>query len=69
MNVYGQLIWALDMDHRAEEAHKSWVMMIGSDLHSVPWQLCRSMIAIYYRNKMLESLVKRDKRSRTAQCK
>ncbi|XP_038887985.1 pentatricopeptide repeat-containing protein At4g18975, chloroplastic isoform X2 [Benincasa hispida] len=58
MNVYGQLIRALDMDHRAEEAHKFWVMKIGSDLHSVPWQLCRSMIAIYYRNKMLEDLVK-----------
>ncbi|KAG7011428.1 Pentatricopeptide repeat-containing protein, chloroplastic [Cucurbita argyrosperma subsp. argyrosperma] len=58
MNVYGQLIRALDMDHRAEEAHKFWVMKIGSDLHSVPWQLCRSMISIYYRNKMLEDLVK-----------
>uniref|UniRef100_A0A0A0K3W9 Pentatricopeptide repeat-containing protein n=1 Tax=Cucumis sativus TaxID=3659 RepID=A0A0A0K3W9_CUCSA len=58
MNVYGQLIRALDMDHRGEEAHKFWVMKIGSDLHSVPWQVCRSMMAIYYRNKRLEDLVK-----------
>ncbi|XP_022154415.1 pentatricopeptide repeat-containing protein At4g18975, chloroplastic isoform X2 [Momordica charantia] len=58
MRVYGQLIRALDMDHRAEESHKFWVMKIGADLHSVPWQLCRSMISIYYRNKMLDNLVK-----------
>lgn len=58
MGTYGQLIRALDMDHRAEEAHKIWVQKIGMDLHSVPWQLCRLMISVYYRNNMLEDLVK-----------
>ncbi|KAG2672403.1 hypothetical protein I3760_13G039000 [Carya illinoinensis] len=58
MGTYGQLIRALDMDHRAEEAHKVWERKIGMDLHSVPWQLCRQMISIYYRNNMLKSLVK-----------
>ncbi|KAK4799291.1 hypothetical protein SAY86_024656 [Trapa natans] len=55
--TYAQLIRALDMDHRAEEAHKFWVKKIGKDLHSVPWQLCSAMIAIYYRNNMLSDLV------------
>ncbi|GAV62919.1 hypothetical protein CFOL_v3_06441 [Cephalotus follicularis] len=58
MGTYGQLIKALDMDHRTEEAHKLWEKKIGSDLHSVPWQLCNRMISIYYRNNMLEKLVK-----------
>lgn len=58
MGTYGQLIRALDMDHRAEEAHKFWEKKIGTDLHSVPWQLCKSMISIYYRNNMLERLIK-----------
>ncbi|GMH09666.1 hypothetical protein Nepgr_011507 [Nepenthes gracilis] len=58
MGTYRQLIRALDMDHRAEEAHKIWVKKIGYDLHSVPWQLCNLMISVYYRNNMLESLVK-----------
>lgn len=58
MGTYGQLIKALDMDHRAEEAHQFWAKKIGTDLHSVPWQLCRSMISIYYRNNMPERLVK-----------
>ncbi|OVA17143.1 hypothetical protein BVC80_9045g36 [Macleaya cordata] len=58
MGSYGQLIRALEMDHRAEEAHNIWVMKIGNDLHSVPWQLCKLMISIYYRNNMLERLVK-----------
>lgn len=58
MGTCGQLIRALDMDHRAEEAHKFWEKRIGIDLHSVPWQLCKSMIAIYYRNNMLERLIK-----------
>ncbi|KAH9783905.1 PPR containing-like protein [Citrus sinensis] len=60
MGTCGQLIRALDMDHRAEEAHKFWEKRIGIDLHSVPWQLCKSMIAIYYRNNMLERLIKAD---------
>ncbi|KAK7837209.1 pentatricopeptide repeat-containing protein At4g18975, chloroplastic [Quercus suber] len=58
MGTYGQLIRALDMDHRAEEAHKVWVQKLGMDLHSVPWQLCRLMISVYHRNNMLEDLVK-----------
>ncbi|PKI35134.1 hypothetical protein CRG98_044485 [Punica granatum] len=56
--TYTQLIRALDMDHRAEEAHRFWVKKIGNDLHSVPWQLCSAMISIYYRNNMLDDLVK-----------
>ncbi|KAK1264614.1 Pentatricopeptide repeat-containing protein [Acorus gramineus] len=58
MGTYGQLILALEKDHRAEEAHKIWVQKIGLDLHSVPWQLCNLMISIYYRNNMLQRLVK-----------
>lgn len=58
MGTYGQLIRALDMDHRAEEAHEFWVKKIGTDLHSVPWHLCHRMISVYYRNNMLENLVK-----------
>ncbi|XAR56157.1 hypothetical protein NMG60_11036514 [Bertholletia excelsa] len=58
MGTYGQLIHALDMDHRAEEAHEIWAKKIGNDLHSVSWQLCRTMISVYYRNNMLEELVK-----------
>ncbi|KAA8550271.1 hypothetical protein F0562_001955 [Nyssa sinensis] len=58
MGTYGQLIRALDMDHRAEEAHQIWVKKIGSDLHSIPWKLCNLMISVYYRNGMLEELVK-----------
>ncbi|RVW69526.1 Pentatricopeptide repeat-containing protein, chloroplastic [Vitis vinifera] len=48
MGTYGQLIRALDMDHRAEEAHEFWVKKIGTDLHSVPWHLCHRMISINY---------------------
>ncbi|KAH7862018.1 hypothetical protein Vadar_033685 [Vaccinium darrowii] len=57
MGTYGQLIRALDMDHRAEEAHKIWVKKIGSDFHSVSWHLCNRMISVYYRNNMMENLV------------
>ncbi|KAL2530769.1 Pentatricopeptide repeat (PPR) superfamily protein [Forsythia ovata] len=56
--TYGQLIQALDMDHRAKEAHDIWMKKLASDLHSVPWKLCSLMISIYYRNNMLEDLVK-----------
>ncbi|XP_059637454.1 pentatricopeptide repeat-containing protein At4g18975, chloroplastic [Cornus florida] len=62
MGTYEQLIRALDMDHRAEEAHVFWVKKIGSDLHSVPWKLCDLMISVYYRNNMLENLVNLFKR-------
>ncbi|XP_034914057.1 pentatricopeptide repeat-containing protein At4g21190 isoform X2 [Populus alba] len=58
MATYAQLIRALDMDHRAKEAHEFWLKKIGRDLHSVPWKLCNSMISIYYRNNMLENLIK-----------
>ncbi|KAJ7944768.1 Pentatricopeptide repeat-containing protein [Quillaja saponaria] len=58
MGTYVQLIRALDMDHRAEEAHKFWEKRIGLDLHSVPWQLCKLMISVYYRNNMLEQLLR-----------
>ncbi|MQL86247.1 hypothetical protein Taro_018772 [Colocasia esculenta] len=58
MGTYEQLIRALEKDHRAEEAHKIWVKKIGHDLHSVPWRVCDLMISIYYRNNMLERLVK-----------
>ncbi|CAH9103833.1 unnamed protein product [Cuscuta epithymum] len=56
--TYAQLILALDMDHRAKEACEIWRKNIGSDLHSVPWSLCSLMISVYYRNDMLEDLVK-----------
>ncbi|XP_038710978.1 pentatricopeptide repeat-containing protein At4g18975, chloroplastic isoform X2 [Tripterygium wilfordii] len=58
MGTYEQLIRALDMDHRAEEAHMFWEKKIGMDLHSVPWQLCKLMISVYYRNNMLQNLIK-----------
>ncbi|PIN25064.1 hypothetical protein CDL12_02199 [Handroanthus impetiginosus] len=56
--TYGQLIQALDMDHRVEEAHEIWKKKLAFDLHSVPWKLCKLMISVYYRNNMLEDLVK-----------
>lgn len=58
MGTYEQLIKALDMDHRAKEAHEFWNKKIGFDLHSVPWRLCSLMISVYYRNHMLEDLIK-----------
>lgn len=57
MGTYCQLIQALDMDHRAKEAHEVWKKKIGSDYHAVPWKLCKIMIAVYYRNNMLHDLV------------
>ncbi|XP_073132591.1 pentatricopeptide repeat-containing protein At4g18975, chloroplastic-like [Henckelia pumila] len=56
--TYGQLIQALDMDNRAEEAYDIWKKKLAFDLHSVPWKLCKLMISIYYRNHRLEDLVK-----------
>lgn len=58
MGTYEQLIRALEKDNRAEEAHRMWVAKISHDLHSVPWQFCELMISIYYRNNMLDRLVK-----------
>lgn len=57
MNTYGQLIRALDIDHRVDEAHEIWVKKIGNDLHSVPWKLGKCMISVYYRSNMMERLV------------
>ncbi|XP_076923143.1 pentatricopeptide repeat-containing protein At4g18975, chloroplastic-like [Bidens hawaiensis] len=58
MGTYGQLVRALDMDHRVEEAHEVWEKKLGVDLHSVPWQICHQMIGVYYRNNMMERVVK-----------
>ncbi|XP_051180208.1 pentatricopeptide repeat-containing protein At4g18975, chloroplastic isoform X3 [Lolium perenne] len=58
IRTYEQLVRALEKDNRAEEAHKIWVKKIAHDLHSVPWRFCGLMLAIYYRNNMLERLIK-----------
>lgn len=58
VGTYQQLIRALEKDHRPEEAHRMWEKKIGNDLHSVPWQFIELMISIYYRNNMLDRLVK-----------
>lgn len=58
MNTYEQLVRALEKDNRAEEAHRIWQKKIGHDLHSVPWRFCHLMLAVYYRNNMLDRLVK-----------
>lgn len=58
METYEQLLCALDKDCRAEEAHAFWDKRIGSNLCSVPWQMCVSMICIYQRNNMPEKLIK-----------
>ncbi|KAI3754690.1 hypothetical protein L1987_54478 [Smallanthus sonchifolius] len=58
LGTYGQLVRALDMDHRVDEAHEVWVKKLAVDLHSVPWQLCHQMIVVYYRNNMMERVVK-----------
>ncbi|KAI0504104.1 hypothetical protein KFK09_015051 [Dendrobium nobile] len=58
MGTYEQLICALEKDNRPEEAHTIWVKKISYDLHSVPWRFCDLMLSIYYRNNMLERLVK-----------
>ncbi|XP_047328496.1 pentatricopeptide repeat-containing protein At4g18975, chloroplastic-like [Impatiens glandulifera] len=58
--TYGQLIRALDMDYRAEEADVIWEKKIigNDDLHTVSWQLCQLMIGVYYRNNMPEKIIK-----------
>lgn len=58
LGTYELLIRALEKDNRAEEAHKMWEKKISHDLHSVPWSFCELMISIYYRNNMLDRLVK-----------
>lgn len=58
MGTYELLILALDKDKRPEEAHNIWKWKSSYDLRSVPWKLCDLMISIYYRNNMLDRLVK-----------
>lgn len=58
MGTYELLILALDKDKRPEEAHNIWKHKSSYDLRSVPWKLCDLMISIYYRNNMLDRLVK-----------
>ncbi|XP_047080785.1 pentatricopeptide repeat-containing protein At4g21190-like isoform X1 [Lolium rigidum] len=58
IRTYEQLVRALEKDNRAEEAHKIWEKKIAHDLHSVPWRFCSLMLAIYYRNNMLDRLIK-----------
>lgn len=56
--TYYQLIKALDKDNRVQEAHEIWQKKLAYDLHSVPWKLCSLMTSIYYRNNMMDELVK-----------
>lgn len=58
MGTYELLILALDRDKRPEEAHNIWKRKSNYDLRSVSWKLCDLMISIYYRNNMLDRLVK-----------
>ncbi|TKW13868.1 hypothetical protein SEVIR_5G129800v4 [Setaria viridis] len=58
MNTYELLVRALEKDNRAEEAHIMWQKKTSHDLHSVPWRFCHHMLSIYYRNNMLDRLVK-----------
>lgn len=58
LGTYELLIRALEKDNRAEEAHRIWEKKISHDLHSVPWNFCELMISIYYRNNMLDKLIK-----------
>ncbi|TVU50661.1 hypothetical protein EJB05_02040, partial [Eragrostis curvula] len=58
MRTYEQLVCALEKDNRAEEAHRIWQKKIAHDLQPVPWRFCHLMLAIYYRNNMLDRLVK-----------
>ncbi|KAI7742739.1 hypothetical protein M8C21_031121 [Ambrosia artemisiifolia] len=58
VGTYGQLIRALDMDHRVEEAKKLWVKKLSRDVQSVPWKVCDIMIVVYYRNGMWKEVVK-----------
>ncbi|TVU27204.1 hypothetical protein EJB05_29800 [Eragrostis curvula] len=58
MRTYEQLVCALEKDNRAEEAHRIWQKKIAHDLQPVPWRFCHLMLAIYYRNNMLDKLIK-----------
>jgi hypothetical protein len=56
--TYEQLARALVKDNRAEEAHEIWEKKVSHDLHVVPWSFSRHMLATYYRNNMLDRLIK-----------
>ncbi|KAJ3684275.1 hypothetical protein LUZ61_013439 [Rhynchospora tenuis] len=58
MGTYELLVKALEKDNRAEEAHKIWESKISHNLCSVSWPFCDLMLSIYYRNNMLDRLVK-----------
>lgn len=58
VGTYGQLIRALDMDERVEEAKKLWVKKLGRNVGSVPWKVCEIMVSVYYRNEMWKDVVK-----------
>jgi hypothetical protein len=58
MGTYKLLIEALEKDNRAEEAHTIWESKIAHNLHYVSWDFCDLMLSIYYRNNMLDRLVK-----------
>ncbi|PWA62431.1 hypothetical protein CTI12_AA365450 [Artemisia annua] len=56
VGTYGQLIRALDMDNRVEEAKKLWVRKLSRDVDTVPWKVCEIIISVYHRNEMWEEL-------------
>ncbi|KAJ3684276.1 hypothetical protein LUZ61_013440 [Rhynchospora tenuis] len=58
MGTYNLLIKALEKENRAEEAHRIWETKIGHNLRHVSWPFCDLMLSIYYRNNMLDRLVK-----------
>ncbi|XP_051180202.1 uncharacterized protein [Lolium perenne] len=58
LGTYEQLVRALAKDNRAEEAHEIWEKKVSHDLRVVPWSFCRHMLATYYRNNMLDRLIK-----------
>nr|GEW10324.1 hypothetical protein [Tanacetum cinerariifolium] len=56
VGTYGQLIRALAMDNRVEEAKKLWVRKLSRDVDTVPWKVCEIIISVYHRNEMWEEL-------------
>ncbi|KAM0056311.1 putative tetratricopeptide-like helical domain superfamily [Helianthus debilis subsp. tardiflorus] len=58
VGTYGQLIRALDMDNRVEEADRLWVKKLSREVQSIPWKVCDIIILVYYRNGMWKELVK-----------
>ncbi|KAL4578459.1 hypothetical protein LXL04_014582 [Taraxacum kok-saghyz] len=58
VGTYGQLIRALDMDNRVEEAKRLWSKKLGRNVDSVPWKVCGIMVSVYYRNEMWKDVVK-----------